>query len=52
MLFYLDNWLSVGPDSDFARGISRRNDNYRLAATSGECGVPPRRSKPGASAAV
>lgn len=21
MLFYLDNWLSVGPDSDFARGI-------------------------------
>ena len=28
MLFYLDNWLSVGPDSDFAHGISRRNDNY------------------------
>jgi uncharacterized protein (DUF1800 family) len=24
MLFYLDNWLSVGPDSDFARGIRRR----------------------------
>jgi len=28
MLFYLDNWLSVGPDSDFARGISTRNVNY------------------------
>lgn len=24
MLFYLDNWLSVGPDSDFARGIRRQ----------------------------
>jgi len=23
MLFYLDNWLSVGPDSDLARGIPR-----------------------------
>ena len=23
MLFYLDNWLSVGPDSDLARGIIR-----------------------------
>jgi len=23
MLFYLDNWLSVGPDSDFATGIRR-----------------------------
>ena len=28
MLFYLDNWLSVGPDSDFANGIPRRNNNY------------------------
>jgi uncharacterized protein (DUF1800 family) len=24
MLFYLDNWLSVGPDSDFASGLGRR----------------------------
>ena len=24
MLFYLDNWLSVGPDSDFASGLRRR----------------------------
>jgi uncharacterized protein (DUF1800 family) len=23
MLFYLDNWLSVGPDSDIARGIGK-----------------------------
>ena len=23
MLFYLDNWLSVGPDSDFANGVRR-----------------------------
>jgi uncharacterized protein (DUF1800 family) len=28
MLFYLDNWLSVGPDSDFANGIPKRNNNY------------------------
>jgi uncharacterized protein (DUF1800 family) len=29
MLFYLDNWLSVGPDSDSARGVVRRNINRR-----------------------
>src|SRR5438477_2122213 len=28
MLFYLDNWLSVGPDSDIALGI-RKNPNPR-----------------------
>lgn len=28
MLFYLDNWLSVGPDSDFANGI-QRNQQHR-----------------------
>ena len=27
MLFYLDNWMSVGPNSDFARGFPRR-DKY------------------------
>ena len=27
MLFYLDNWLSVGPDSDFSLGIPKR-PNY------------------------
>jgi len=25
MLFYLDNWLSVGPNSDLAKGIPRRS---------------------------
>jgi uncharacterized protein (DUF1800 family) len=25
MLYYLDNWLSVGPNSDVANGIKRRN---------------------------
>ncbi|MGA9814702.1 MAG: DUF1800 domain-containing protein [Terriglobales bacterium] len=39
MLFYLDNWLSVGPDSDFARGISRRNNNYNWRR-------PPRPRRP------
>src|SRR5437016_14223420 len=32
MLFYLDNWLSVGPNSDFANGIpkhNRRRARYR-----------------------
>src|SRR5207237_7767038 len=28
MLFYLDNWMRVGPNSDFANGISKRNNNY------------------------
>jgi uncharacterized protein (DUF1800 family) len=37
MLFYLDNWLSVGPDSDFANGIRRpsgyaRHPRYRRPA--------------------
>jgi hypothetical protein len=29
MLFYLDNWLSVGPNSDFANGIPKRGRNFR-----------------------
>ena len=29
MLFYLDNWLSVGPNSDVARGVPK--NPYRLA---------------------
>jgi uncharacterized protein (DUF1800 family) len=30
MLFYLDNWLSVGPNSDVANGIPRRaNNNWK-----------------------
>ena len=41
MLFYLDNWLSVGPDSDFANGIHRRNNNYNWRGRS-----RPRRPAP------
>jgi uncharacterized protein (DUF1800 family) len=29
MLFYLDNWLSVGPESDFAQGIGRNPNRKR-----------------------
>jgi uncharacterized protein (DUF1800 family) len=39
MLFYLDNWLSVGPNSDFANGIPKRNNNYNW-------GRPPRPPRP------
>jgi len=28
MLFYLDNWLSVGPESDFAKGVQKRPPLY------------------------
>jgi len=35
MLFYLDNWLSVGPNSDTANGISRRGDWKKRARTNG-----------------
>ncbi|HEX8817957.1 MAG TPA: DUF1800 domain-containing protein [Terriglobales bacterium] len=31
MLFYLDNWLSVGPDSDVAQGI-RNNNGWKQRA--------------------
>ena len=30
MLFYLDNWLSVGPDSDIARGVPKNPQYYGL----------------------
>jgi uncharacterized protein (DUF1800 family) len=30
MLFYLDNWLSVGPDSDFTKGIHRGYGQRRI----------------------
>src|ERR1700730_3359461 len=39
MLFYLDNWLSVGPNSDFANGIPKRNNNYNWHR-------PPRNRRP------
>ena len=35
MLFYLDNWLSVGPNSDVANGISKRDDWKKRARTAG-----------------
>jgi uncharacterized protein (DUF1800 family) len=41
MLFYLDNWLSVGPNSDFANGIPKRNANYNWRR-------PPRPRRPAA----
>jgi uncharacterized protein (DUF1800 family) len=42
MLFYLDNWLSVGPNSDIALGIAAHNGNRR--------GYPPNRPKKGKQA--
>jgi uncharacterized protein (DUF1800 family) len=39
MLFYLDNWLSVGPNSDFVNGIPKRNPNYNWRR-------PPRNRRP------
>jgi hypothetical protein len=39
MLFYLDNWVSVGPNSDFANGIPKRNSNYNWRR-------PPRQRHP------
>ena len=39
MLFYLDNWLSVGPNSDFANGIPKRPNNYNWRR-------PPRQRRP------
>ena len=44
MLFYLDNWLSVGPDSDFAKygpGGQRRNQGgFRRGRFGGPFGQP------------
>jgi uncharacterized protein (DUF1800 family) len=39
MMFYLDNWLSVGPNSDAALGIAARNARGRRN------GMPPRKNK-------
>ena len=40
MLFYLDNWLSVGPNSDVANGIPKRanNDWKRRVRNNGQTG--------------
>jgi len=29
MLFYLDNWMSVGPNSDFANGIPKKKNSWQ-----------------------
>ena len=48
MLFYLDNWLSEGPDSDAARGFRPGGANSRMIGPLGARGVtytmprPPR----------
>jgi uncharacterized protein (DUF1800 family) len=48
MLFYLDNWLSVGPDSDLARGIPKnrpRRAGYYRRFPPGFPPPPPRAQK-------
>jgi uncharacterized protein (DUF1800 family) len=35
MMFYLDNWMSVGPNSDVANGIRNRNDWRKRARSNG-----------------
>src|ERR1035438_8811830 len=51
MMFYLDNWLSVGPDSDSARGIPppppghppaprNRSEERRVGEAGGSRGAP------------
>jgi uncharacterized protein (DUF1800 family) len=45
MLFYLDNWLSVGPDSDVARGI--RKNPYPRRRRGRFPPPPPRQAKAG-----
>ena len=39
MLFYLDNWQSTGPNSDFATGRQRRGGNFRRGPRFG-VGIP------------
>jgi uncharacterized protein (DUF1800 family) len=54
MLFYLDNWLSVGPDSDEAQGLRRKPQNRDFNRGFGGRGMrrrfpapppPPRQAK-------
>jgi uncharacterized protein (DUF1800 family) len=44
MLFYLDNWLSVGPNSDFVQGIPNRANNGGWGRR--RFPPPPRKGKP------
>jgi uncharacterized protein (DUF1800 family) len=41
MLFYLDNWLSVGPDSDEAQGLRRRPQNRGFGGRGRRGRFPP-----------
>lgn len=43
MLFYLDNWLSVGPNSDVARGIPKNANRYRRRNMQGD--APAKQAK-------
>ena len=47
MLFYLDNWLSVGPDSDEAQGLRRKPQNRGFGGRGryGRFPPPPRQAK-------
>ena len=45
MLFYLDNWLSVGPNSDFANGIPKHNGNYNRRGFPRQRPVPVKQAK-------
>jgi len=45
MLFYLDNWLSVGPDSDVARGIPQTRYGYRRRWPRNEGAKQPSKNK-------
>jgi uncharacterized protein (DUF1800 family) len=46
MLFYLDNWLSVGPDSDEARGLRRKPENRGFGGRGRRRRFPPPPPRP------
>jgi uncharacterized protein (DUF1800 family) len=45
MLFYLDNWLSVGPNSDIALGIAAHNGNRRGYSPNRPPPIRPKKGK-------
>jgi uncharacterized protein (DUF1800 family) len=46
MLFYLDNWLSVGPDSDEARGLRHKPENRGFGGRGRRRRFPPAPLRP------
>ena len=46
MLFYLDNWLSVGPDSEEARGLRRKPQNRGFGGRGRRRRFPPPPPRP------